>query len=502
MTKENWTIEIKPKKKWLDIDLKGIWRYRDLYYMYVKRDIVTVYKQTILGPLWFLIQPIFTTVMYMFIFGGLAGISTDGVPQPLFYMAGIMLWNYFSSAFNVSSNVFTANAGVFGKVYFPRLVVPLSGITSNLIKFGIQLLLFIAMYLYFYVKGASLHVNAALLLFPFLTFLIAFHAMSWGLIVSALTTKYRDLTQLVTFGLQLFMYATPVIYPLNAAPEKYRDIIALNPLTPIFETFKYSCMGCGSLIAWVHTDFEKHHWTNVIFKNKQNEEQTYSRYHQIVTVSVTVQKAFIKAFPLVKSLVKIIYNPIDHEDIIKKGKQYEPLPSKSKIRLISIGRLTKVKAYSRLLHIALRLKQSGYAFELWILGDGEEREMLQHYICKKQLEDCVTLWGFQTNPYAFMTQSDLFVCSSISEGYSTAVTEALILGLPVVTTDCSGMNELLQGEKYGIITENSEATLFEGIKQLLDHPEQLSHYKEKVIKRGKEFTLEVLMKPIETLLTR
>ena len=151
MTKENWTIEIKPKKKWLDIDLKGIWRYRDLYYMYVKRDIVTVYKQTILGPLWFLIQPIFTTVMYMFIFGGLAGISTDGVPQPLFYMAGIMLWNYFSSAFNVSSNVFTANAGVFGKVYFPRLVVPLSGITSNLIKFGIQLLLFIAMYLYFYV---------------------------------------------------------------------------------------------------------------------------------------------------------------------------------------------------------------------------------------------------------------------------------------------------------------------------------------------------------------
>lgn len=145
-------------------------------------------------------------------------------------------------------------------------------------------------------------------------------------------------------------------------------------------------------IAWVHTDFEKHHWTNVIFKNKQNEEQTYSRYHQIVTVSVTVQKAFIKAFPLVKSLVKIIYNPIDHEDIIKKGKQYEPLPSKSKIRLISIGRLTKVKAYSRLLHIALRLKQSGYAFELWILGDGEEREMLQHYICKNSWK-IVLLYG-------------------------------------------------------------------------------------------------------------
>lgn len=247
MKQENWTIEIKPKKRLLDIDLKGIWRYRDLYRMYVKRDIVTVYKQTILGPLWFLIQPIFTTVMYMFVFGGLAGISTDGMPQPLFYMSGIMLWGYFNSAFGVSSNVFTANASVFGKVYFPRLVVPLAGITSSLIKFGIQLLLFVVMYIYFYVQGAPLQVNWTLALFPYFIFLLAFHAMSWGLIVSALTTKYRDLTQLVAFGMQLFMYATPVIYPLSAAPEKYRDLIALNPLTPIFEGFKYSCMGCGSL---------------------------------------------------------------------------------------------------------------------------------------------------------------------------------------------------------------------------------------------------------------
>lgn len=242
-----WDIEIKPKKKLLDVDIKGIWKYRDLYRMYVKRDIVTVYKQTILGPLWFLIQPIFTTIMYMFVFGGLAGISTDGAPQPLFYMSGILLWNYFNSAFMVSSNVFTVNANVFGKVYFPRLVVPLSGITSNLIKFGIQLVLFILMYLYYWFQGADLHINWTLVLFPFLVFLIAFHAMSWGLIISALTTKYRDLTQLVTFGIQLFMYATPVIYPLSAAPEKYRDLISLNPLTPIFETFKYSCMGCGSL---------------------------------------------------------------------------------------------------------------------------------------------------------------------------------------------------------------------------------------------------------------
>lgn len=244
---ENWSIEIKPRKKLLDVDLKGLWKYRDLYYMYVKRDIVTVYKQTILGPLWFLIQPILTTIMYMFIFGGLAGISTDGMPQPLFYMSGILLWNYFNSAFMASSSVFTLNASVFGKVYFPRLVVPLSGITSNLIKFGIQLLLFIGMYIYFYIQGAPLMVNWSILLLPFLVFLIAFHAMSWGLIISALTTKYRDLTQLVTFGIQLFMYATPVIYPLSAAPEKYRDLIALNPLTPIFEAFKYGCMGCGTL---------------------------------------------------------------------------------------------------------------------------------------------------------------------------------------------------------------------------------------------------------------
>ncbi len=245
--KENWSIEIKPRKSLFDVDLKGVWRYRDLYYMYVKRDIVTVYKQTILGPLWFLIQPIFTTIIYMFVFGGLAGISTDGMPQPLFYMAGIMLWNYFSSAFTVSSNIFTANASVFGKVYFPRLVVPLAGITSNLIKFAIQLLLFVAMYIYFYLQGAPLLVNWSILLFPVLIFLLATHAMSWGLIISSLTTKYRDLTQLITFGIQLLMYATPVIYPMSAAPEKYRTLLELNPLTPIFETFKYCCMGCGSL---------------------------------------------------------------------------------------------------------------------------------------------------------------------------------------------------------------------------------------------------------------
>lgn len=241
---------ITPRRGLLDIDLKGLWHYRDLYVMYIKRDIVTQYKQTILGPLWYVIQPLLTTVMYMFVFGGLAGISTDGAPQPLFYMAGIVLWGYFSTCFTGCSNVFTANAGVFGKVYFPRLVVPLSLITSSLLKSLIQLVMFIAIYLYykfFTPAGALLTVNFSLFLFPFLFFLLAFHALSWGLIISALTTKYRDLTFLVQFGIQLFMYATPVIYPLSAAPEKYRDIIALNPLTPIFEAFKYSTLSCGSL---------------------------------------------------------------------------------------------------------------------------------------------------------------------------------------------------------------------------------------------------------------
>ncbi|MCH5327600.1 MAG: ABC transporter permease [Coprobacter sp.] len=244
---DNWTIVIKPKKHWLEINLKELWQYRDLYVMYIKRDFITLYKQTILGPLWFLIQPVLTTLIYMFIFGGLAGISTDGVPQPLFYMSGIILWSYFSASFSSCSNVFVSNAGIFGKVYFPRLIVPLASVTSNLVKTGIQLVMFIAIYIYFYIQGVDLQPNWALCLFPLLILLIAFHALSWGLIISSMTYKYRDLTQLVGFGLQLFMYATPVVYPLSAMPEKYRPLIELNPLTPVFETFKYSCMGCGSL---------------------------------------------------------------------------------------------------------------------------------------------------------------------------------------------------------------------------------------------------------------
>ena len=243
---DDWTLVIKPKKRWIDVDLKGLWRYRDLWYMYVRRDIVTYYKQTILGPLWFVIQPIFTTLMYMFVFGGLAGISTDGAPQPLFYLSGIMLWNYFSDSFNASSNVFSSNASVFGKVYFPRLVVPLAGLSSNLVKLLIQLVLFILVYAGYTIAGYPVQLNATLLLFPFYIFLLAFHALSWGLIVSSLTSKYRDMKFLISFGLQLFMYATPIIYPLSAAGEKFRWALELNPLTPIFEAFKYGCLGCGS----------------------------------------------------------------------------------------------------------------------------------------------------------------------------------------------------------------------------------------------------------------
>ena len=239
---------IEPKKKWLDVDIKGLWRYRDLYRMYIKRDIVTQYKQTILGPAWYLIQPLLTTIMYMFVFGGLAGISTDGIPQPLFYMAGITLWNYFSTCFTSCSNVFGVNQSVFGKVYFPRLVVPLSSITSNLIRMLIQLLMFVLIYAYYVLTDQyPLTLSLSLFLFPVFVLMIGIHALSWGLIFSSLTTKYRDLNFLLAFGVQLFMYATPVIYPLSFAPEKYRFFIELNPLTPIFEGFKYSCLGAGSL---------------------------------------------------------------------------------------------------------------------------------------------------------------------------------------------------------------------------------------------------------------
>lgn len=238
---------INPRKKLLDLDLKGLWQYRDLYVMYIKRDIVTYYKQTIFGPLWYVIQPILTTVMYMFVFGGLAKIPTDGIPQPLFYMAGITLWNYFSQTFTACSNVFANNASVFGKVYFPRLVVPLASCSSNLIRLVIQFVLFMAIYIYYVVaEGLSFSMTVTFLLCPLVIIITGLMAMAAGLFFSSWTVKYRDLQYVVQFGVQLVMYATPVIYPLSFAPESYRWLMNLNPLTPLFEMFKYGCLGVGT----------------------------------------------------------------------------------------------------------------------------------------------------------------------------------------------------------------------------------------------------------------
>lgn len=252
MEEQNYTTLIKPKNKLLEVDFKEIWNYRDLLSMFVKRDIVTQYKQTILGPLWFFVQPALTTIMYMVVFGGIAKISTDGLPQPLFYLAGIVLWGYFSDCLNKTSNVFITNQAIFGKVYFPRLIVPLSTVVSNLLRMGIQFLLFIAVYIYFaWWQGISISPNIYALLFPILIIMLAGLSLGFGVIISSMTTKYRDLTILFSFFVQLWMYATPVIYPLSTITnEKLRLIMSLNPLTSIFEAFKYGMLGVGEF-SWL-----------------------------------------------------------------------------------------------------------------------------------------------------------------------------------------------------------------------------------------------------------
>lgn len=244
-----FTTEIKPKNKLFEVDFKEIWRYRDLYAMFVKRDIITQYKQTILGPTWFFIQPAMTTIMYMIVFGGIAGISTDTLPQPMFYLAGIVVWQYFSDCLNKTSSTFTANQGIFGKVYFPRLIVPLATVTSNLVRMGIQFLLFILVYIYYIVTGVDVAPNMYILLIPVLILMLAGLSLGFGIIISSMTTKYRDLTILFGFIVQLWMYATPVIYPLSAMSEKRQWIMALNPVTAIIETFKYGTMGVGTF-SW------------------------------------------------------------------------------------------------------------------------------------------------------------------------------------------------------------------------------------------------------------
>lgn len=242
--------EITPNNRLLNFNFKELYAYKDLIAMYVKRDIVTMYKQTILGPLWFVIQPILTTVMFMFVFGNLAGISTDGIPRPIFYFSGIILWNYFASCLNATSNTFTANQGVFGKVYFPRLVVPISVTVSNLVKFFIQFGIFLIIYIVYAFKGAGVAPNWYAFLFPLLVVMSAGLALGFGIIFSSMTTKYRDLTFLLQFGVQLWMYATPVIYPLSTMPADKQWIFQLNPMTSIIETFKYGAIGQGTF-SWL-----------------------------------------------------------------------------------------------------------------------------------------------------------------------------------------------------------------------------------------------------------
>ncbi len=252
---EDWDIILKPKRGLFSINLKQVYDYRDLLFLFVKRDIITTYKQTVLGPIWFFIQPILTMLIYVFIFGNVAQISTDNIPQPLFYISGIIMWNYFASCFSQTANTFVGNAGIFGKVFFPRLIVPLSQVTSNLIKFCIQFSLFIALFLYYYFNNDNITPSLLILLLPLLLIIMAGMGLGFGLIFSSLTTKYKDLKFLMQFGIQLLMYATPVIYPLSTIPSKYQFWFKLNPLTHIIETFKTAFLGSGqfSLIGLLYS---------------------------------------------------------------------------------------------------------------------------------------------------------------------------------------------------------------------------------------------------------
>jgi lipopolysaccharide transport system permease protein len=242
-----WTSVIQPAHGWFDIHLAEIWRYRDLILLFVRRDFVAIYKQTILGPLWFLIQPLLTTLMFTVVFGKIARIPTDGLPPTLFYMSGIVSWGYFANCLNKTSNTFVGNAGIFGKVWFPRLTVPISVVISNLVGFAIQLLLFMGFWVFFYLKGSSISLQPHLILLPLAVFQMAALGLGFGIIVSSLTTKYRDLVQLVGFGVQLWMYATPVVYPASQIPEDWQWVLAVNPMAPVIELFRYAFLGVGSI---------------------------------------------------------------------------------------------------------------------------------------------------------------------------------------------------------------------------------------------------------------
>lgn len=244
---ENWSLVIRPQRAWWDLRLGDLWRYRDLIWLFVWRDFVAYYKQTILGPLWYLIQPIMTTGVFTVIFGNIAQLSTDGLPPFLFYLAGNTVWTYFSACLTSTSSTFTSNAGLFGKVYFPRLTMPLSVVISQIISFGIRMLVFVGFLIYFIAAGADVHPNWWLLSLPVLLVIMAGLGLGMGIIVSSLTTKYRDLQQLVTFGVQLLMYGTPVIYPLSSITGGWRWLILANPMTPVVEIFRLGFLGTSGM---------------------------------------------------------------------------------------------------------------------------------------------------------------------------------------------------------------------------------------------------------------
>ena len=247
---KEWDLIIEPHTSVFHLSYRDLWRYRDLLFLLVKRDFISFYKQTILGPLWFFLQPLFTTIIYVIVFSRLANISTDGLPPPLFYLVGIVTWNYFAECLTKTSTIFRDNASMFGKVYFPRLIMPLSVVLSNLIKFGVQLILLLLMFLFYTAfKDFRPATNIYVLFFPIAVLMMAALGLALGLIISALTTKYRDLSFLVSFGVQLIMYATPVIYPLSIVSDKYRWLLNINPMTGIFEAIRYGLLGRG-LFDW------------------------------------------------------------------------------------------------------------------------------------------------------------------------------------------------------------------------------------------------------------
>jgi len=244
---ENWTMIIKPKRHWLDINMSELWRYKDLIILFVRRDFVAKYKQTILGPLWFIIQPLLTTLMFTVVFGKIAKIPTDGLPHILFYLSGITIWNYFAESLKATSNTFVTNANIFGKVYFPRLAVPISIVISNIILFFVQFMFLAVFIIIFYFSGYHFTPNIYILLLPLLLILMAGLGLGFGIMISSLTTKYRDLTYLVSFGVQLWMYATPIVYPLSELSGRLKYAALANPVTSVVETFRYIMLGAGTL---------------------------------------------------------------------------------------------------------------------------------------------------------------------------------------------------------------------------------------------------------------